>query len=136
MAGRNRLQETDTDIKEEIYNVAVKPPERERLSAPKTLKRLQEKFPGRVDGWAHDKVRRLIEDLKKMHDEPAQRHLAAAFDWHRLEEYGLPWESSNFLLKMWAEINEGDPGFDSGDSWRYTGRTGGLTVREAKWAWR
>jgi hypothetical protein len=28
------------------------------------------------------------------------------FEWHRLEEYGLPWESSAFLLGMWVRIQE------------------------------
>jgi hypothetical protein len=122
MAGRNRLQETETNIKEEIFKVAVKPPEKQRLSAPKTLDHLQQNFPGRVD-FSVDTVRRLINDLKKRHDAPAQRHLAAGFEWHRMEEYRLPWEASQFLLEMQAWCEE-------------TYVPHAFTVHEAQWCWR
>lgn len=122
MAGRNRMGEHESDIKEEIYNVAVKPPEKQRLSAPKTLDHLQQKFPGRVN-FSVDTVRRLINDLKGMHDTPIWRLLRSAFEWHQMEEYRLPWEASQFLLEMqtWCEETYSNHSF---------------TVHEAQWCWR
>lgn len=32
--------------------------------------------------------------------------LDVAFEWHRLEEYGLPWEASAYLLDMWTAVQE------------------------------
>lgn len=55
----------------------------------------------------------------------------APFEWSRLQEYGLPWESTRYLLEMWVKVNEGEEGFDLGAPYN-----GGLTVRQAKWCWR
>ena len=139
MAGRNRLQETERDILNEIYEVAVKPPERDRLSAPRTLARLQQKFPGRVDHWAKDRVSRLIADLKKRYyDTPRLQTLNSAFKWHRLADYDLPWEASQFLLEMqtWFEewYSEWSRETRAGSEEGYPDPV--FTVHEAQWSWR
>jgi hypothetical protein len=54
----------------------------------------------------------------------------APFEWSRIQEYGLPWESTHYLLQMWAKVNEGEEGFGLGSPYN-----GGLTVRQAKWCW-
>ena len=56
--------------------------------------------------------------------------LDAPFEWHRMEEYGLPWESSEYLLTMWRGYKE------------RTGSSAPLrvrsypTVRQVRWWWR
>jgi len=52
------------------------------------------------------------------------------FEWHRLEEYGLPWESSSFLLPMWAWVRESGP-FPTFDM-----NFPLPTIREVRWWWR
>jgi hypothetical protein len=123
MARRNRMRETDLDIKEEIYRVAVTPPEHERLSAPKTLEHLKGKFPGRIN-MSEDSVLRRINDLKQRHNTPAARLLDSIFEWHYMEEYGLPLEAGQFLVDMqtWCTESAGGPII--------------FTVRAAKWCWR
>jgi hypothetical protein len=55
----------------------------------------------------------------------------APFEWSRLQEYGLPWESTHYLLQMWVRVNEAEEGFNLEAPYN-----GGLTVRQAKWCWR
>ena len=47
------------------------------------------------------------------------------FEWHRIEEYGLPWESSNYLIELWRRFKE----------WQ---RATGIqpSVRQLRWWWR
>jgi len=57
------------------------------------------------------------------------------FQWHRLEEYGLPWEAGSFLLGLWGEVRE------INQSLRLLGWFRGSderlpTVRQARWWWR
>lgn len=49
----------------------------------------------------------------------ADKRLERRVDWNKLEDYGLPWESSSFLLEVWAEHISSPP-----------------TVRDVKWWWR
>jgi hypothetical protein len=30
------------------------------------------------------------------------------FQWHKLEQYGIPWEASGYLLTLWHGIWKGD----------------------------
>lgn len=50
--------------------------------------------------------------------------LDSPFEWHRMEEYGLPWEASRWLLEVWGVV--------------IRGRTERPfpTLREARWWWR
>jgi hypothetical protein len=58
------------------------------------------------------------------------------FEWHRMGEYGLPWEASHYLLEMWAQLNESEAGFDLDSTYSRKVQTAELTVRQAKWCWR
>jgi hypothetical protein len=93
------------------------------LGARRTLAHLRGKFGDRVDGWAEDRVGRLISELRRRHDTPMQWHLNSTFEWHRMEEYRLPWEAGQFLLEMQAWCEEKYPKH-------------AFTVREAQWCWR
>ena len=44
------------------------------------------------------------------------------FEWHRMEEYGLPWEASRWLLDLWSVQTHGGRPLP--------------TVREVQWWWR
>ena len=51
-------------------------------------------------------VRRWIEHFKEL--DASTSGLDDPFEWHRLEEYGLPWQSGEFLLSLWARIRSGE----------------------------
>ena len=38
--------------------------------------------------------------------EPSLKKLYQPFEWHRMEQYNLPWEASGFLMHMWVAIQE------------------------------
>ena len=48
------------------------------------------------------------------------------FEWHRLEEYGLPWEAGEYLLGMWSFFKEGG----------VMRPTPPPSARQARWWWR
>lgn len=52
------------------------------------------------------------------------------FEWHRLEEYSLPWEASAYLLEMWAFFTAGRVYI------AVTPPQPVPTVREVRWWWR
>ena len=59
-----------------------------------------------------------------------------AFEWHRLEEYGLPWEAGEYLLKMSRYIQDFFVGlFRRFHSSQPTPKFR-PTVRQARWWWR
>ena len=60
-----------------------------------------------------------IEKFKKIPAEALDED--APFEWHRLEEYGLPWEASPYILDIWASILVARPL---------------TTVRAVRWWWR
>ena len=47
------------------------------------------------DGRKFDRAT-ILRVCRSMPDSPLEQ----PFEWHRLEEYGLPWEASGYLLKM------------------------------------
>jgi hypothetical protein len=55
------------------------------------------------------------------------------FQWHRLEEYGLPWEASSYLLELLVTLNESPESPFLTDLFP---REGVPTVRTARWVWR
>jgi hypothetical protein len=100
------------------------------------------KYTGQyIDAWrlwsieGHMSAAAISIYLERHHEAPASRaqvrrwvtkftglpssvvDLDRAFEWHRLDEYGVPWTASRVLLKV---LN----GFPC------------LTVREARWCWR
>ena len=61
---------------------------------------------------------------------PGTVSLDSPFEWHRLEEYGLPWEASAYLLEMWAFVQENEI---------YEARGFTIpppTIRQVRWWWR
>lgn len=88
------------------------------------------------DGWKFDRAT-IYRACKAMPDLPIDN----PFEWHRLEEYGLPWEASAYLLQVWSHrieywrgtdrlIDEERPEEDPNHS------DGPLTARRARWCWR
>ena len=72
-------------------------------------------------------VSRWIKRFREIADSFETRGLDEPFAWHRMEEYGLPWEAGPLLLRVSehlrhvADLLEGFPI---------------LTGREARWCWR
>ena len=64
----------------------------------------------------------------------SDRGLDDAFEWHRLGDYGLPWEASEFLLEMWVYVQE----LNRDLKWalHYLDSPPPSTVRQANWWWR
>ena len=67
-----------------------------------------------VSNWLRD-FRALDESVAAL-DSP--------FEWHRMEEYGLPWEASSWLLEQWRWVTRGVTELPL------------PTVREVRWWWR
>jgi hypothetical protein len=107
MQRRNRIRETATDILLEVKKVAVDPPEGGRKGPTETYQHLcsLKEFKGREDEIGSEKrVGRLINDLLEKvtpKDSP--------FEWHRMEEFGLPWEASGFIMQMLGEAYRAMP---------------------------
>ena len=81
------------------------------------------------DGRRFDRatIHRAVKNMPQLAlDEP--------FEWHRLNEYGLPWEASGFLLEMWAYVKE----LSADLKWAldYSAPLPPPTVRQAHWWWR
>lgn len=57
------------------------------------------------------------------------------FEWHRMEEYGLPWEAGAFLMDMWRFLMTLD--LDLWEEHAIKGEEVRLpTAREMRWCWR
>ena len=64
----------------------------------------------------------------------AVKILDEPFQWHRLGEYDLPWEASEFLLQMWGYVKELSRDLEW--SLQYSAPLPAPTARQAKWWWR
>jgi hypothetical protein len=62
---------------------------------------------------------------KHMPDSP----LDEPFQWHKLTEYGIPWDASGYLLTLWHGIWKGEL-VDSVEDVQW------ITARDMLWAWR
>jgi hypothetical protein len=72
-------------------------------------------------------VRRWIAHFKKL--DASVLRLDDPFEWHRLDDYGIPWEASHDLMGLWARAQD------------RRGATPDLptsppTVRQMRWWWR
>ena len=54
------------------------------------------------------------------------------FEWHRMDEYGLPWDASSFLMTMWSWARESGPFAYKNEDFHFPFPS----VREVKWWWR
>jgi hypothetical protein len=81
-------------------------------------------------------VSQWIKGFKELN--PATVDLDSPFEWHRMESYGLPWEASAYILRMWGLSLEGNLiEFETVLSDR-SSRTpqSSPTIRQARWWWR
>ena len=94
---------------------------------------LIEKFDDAVSQRTVSTWVRGFRDGTKAREEQGLTDLDVPFEWHRLEEYGLPWEASGYLIEMWAWYKE---------FWTSVATTLNRpeppppTVRQARWWWR
>ena len=86
------------------------------------LKTLETEFDSPV---SERTVKNWIHEFKVLSDEKAE-DLDSPFEWHRVEEYGLPWKSGAFLLEVWKQLTRS----------RQEPSTQMPTVRQARWWWR
>ena len=72
-----------------------------------------------------------LRGFRELNDEV--KNLDAPFEYHRMEEYGLPWEAGGYLMEMWAWIREfrADPAEKQEDP-----GASPPTVRQVRWWWR
>jgi hypothetical protein len=56
-------------------------------------------------------LQRLVSDLIEIHGGNPKNVgiLDGPFEWNRLEDYGLPWESSSYILGTWAKLIDSLP---------------------------
>jgi hypothetical protein len=76
------------------------------------------------DGRKFDRAT-IYRVCKNLPDSP----LDEPFQWQKLEEYGIPWEASGFLLSLWHGIWERKLVESTEEAER-------ITAREVLWAWR
>jgi len=87
------------------------------------------------DEWGDEAVKERtvatwVKEFKAL--KPETVNLDAPFEWHRLEEYGLPWEAGQFTLKMWRYVQKDMSIHTEGKIIRMPPPT----VRQVKWCWR
>ena len=97
----------------------------EGLGQTAIAQKLVELFPSPV---SERTVGNWIRGFKRLN--PILLALDSPFQWHRAEEYDLPWEASAYLLEMWRMVMNGEviQFNERGDR--------APTVRQAKWWWR
>lgn len=90
---------------------------------------LSDRFPGSVVSLRT--ITTWVGGFKGLRRETVD--LDSPYQWLRLDEYGLPWESGAYLLGMWAEMNE---------YWAWVATDldkpvrASPTVRQVLWWWR
>lgn len=60
------------------------------------------------------------------------------FQWHEMEEFGLPIVASEYLLKMWVAVREAKIGrhvISLDDDWLPLPYVGEFSARDARWCW-
>ena len=127
MTTRKRKRDIGQDVLEEILVLVSDPRNlggteihRELVNNPKLV------------GREIPEVRTLQRTAKDIREKLGP--LDRLFEWHRLDEYGLPWEASEFLLEMWAYVKELGVALE----WalQYSTPLPPPTVRQAHWWWR
>ena len=125
---RRRERDIGSDVLEAILDLATAP---ERYSASEIRRRLLARanvrgelvFGGRVPELRT--MQRVVRDIRGR-----LTPLDTPFQWHRLEEYGLPWEAGAYLLEMWVTSREPPLPTD-----RFPPQSA-PTARAARWVWR
>ena len=127
--------------------VEVQKPQRPRGGRPKKdPQTITEIFSLRAQGKSIDQIlndlgddrvsRGTVAKYTKQFDnsDEAVQERYRPFEWHRLGEYGLPWESSAYLLEMWKRIREYWADEDKIAPPRVPRRP--PAVRQVRWWWR
>ena len=139
MATRKRNRDIDQDVEKYVADLVAPNWETKRnLAAFVRTELLKvERFKGRIPGVRA--LQRLVHGMKVKLDGSSEyvQALDRPFEWHRLEEYELPWEASWYLLRMAHSIQEYEAaldkamniGFQEPPPRRPTGR-------QVKWWWR
>jgi len=116
---------------------AIVPLFKEGHGAAEILKRLERnpRFEGRKLPHIRT-MQRLVKDMRtRFANAPSPvKLLDQPFEWHRLEEHGLPWESGAYLLAMWAFTQDHSyaPEFPKHLVWQIPKES----FRQARWWWR
>ena len=132
MATRNRQRDMDQDIVSICQRLF-----KTGHGAAEILKRLERnpRFQGR-DLPSQRTMQRLVKDMRtRAANAPSPvKLLDQPFEWHRLEEHGLPWESGAYLLAMWAFTQDHSyfPEIPKHVVWQIPKES----FRQAKWWWR
>jgi hypothetical protein len=117
----NWPQDVLTDMSEGI---------KKRVNCAEILRQLQSKYVGRAgDIPGIRTIERYYQNYWKNNPEPDP--MDEPFQWHKLEQYGIPWEASGYLLTLWHGIWNGDLErlFSTEEAKR-------ITAREVLWWWR
>lgn len=80
-------------------------------------------------------ARRTIANYSRRYDqlEPSIKLRDAPFELHKLDEYGIPWESSTYLLEVWWNVMSGKVFKQPDGDEEYVPTP---TVRQVRWWWR
>ena len=132
MATRNRQRDMEHDIVSICQRLF-----KTGHGAAEILKRLERnpRFEGRKLPYIRT-MQRLVKDMRtRVANAPSPvKLLDQPFEWHRLEEHGLPWESGAYLLAMWAFTQDHSyfPEIPKHVVWQIPKES----FRQAKWWWR
>ena len=136
MSERNRERDIDPDVRKAIavlFDEGMRAREKfpaayigRKLRDDRRFVHLKERLPEirafqRFVKAMMDRVVRFPEKIKE---------LEKPFEWHRLEEYDLPWEASAYLLELWRFALGRDP---------YSIEDTAIALpsaREVRWWWR
>ena len=103
MPTRNRIDETPRDVLSAVLLTMVNG-ETSPAAIGRTVSR---KHEGRDDVSKGPRYwERLVQDIKeRIAGVPNQdKILDTPFAWHRIDEFGIAWAASEFLLEMWAYV--------------------------------
>jgi hypothetical protein len=128
MSTRKRERDIDPRVWEAILDLVQDPKKygaseiRRQLQARENI-RGESEFGDWVPGLRT--MQRVVRDIRGR-----LTPLDAPFEWHEMEQYGLPWEAGPYLLEMWITSKEPPLPTD-----RFPPESA-PTARAARWVWR
>jgi hypothetical protein len=126
MSTRKRERDIDPKVWEAILDLVQDPKKygaseiRRQLQARENI-RGESEFGDRVPGLRT--MQRVVRDIRGR-----LTPLDAPFEWHKMEQYGLPWEAGPYLLEMWVTSKEPPSDLVPPES--------EPRARAARWVWR
>lgn len=123
MTIRRRQRELDQDVLDEISRLVRNP---EQLTAAEIGRRMRGDalFVGKILPETRT-MERIVAGIRGR-----LTQLDKEFEWHKLEDYDLPWEACSFLLPMWSWVKESGPFPTRGFHFPSP------SAREVRWWWR